>query len=68
LEKARVEPDAQQRLALYRQVEQLAVEDAAIIPLYYEVDYRLVGPRVHGLRFTPIGMVSVQGVTVDEQR
>lgn len=68
LERARIEPEAQKRLALYRQVERIAVDDAAIVPLYYEIDYRLVSKRVQGLRLTPMGLLGVEEVTVGERR
>ena len=65
LEQARVETDVAKRLALYRQVERIAVEDAAVIPLYFDAEYTLVRPRVHGLTLTPLGIVSFEGASVD---
>ncbi|MHB1004647.1 MAG: peptide ABC transporter substrate-binding protein [Chloroflexota bacterium] len=65
LEQARVEDDAAKRLALYRQVERIAVADAALIPLYFDAQYTLVKPRVHGLALTPLGIVSFEGASVN---
>ena len=42
--------------------------DAAIVPLYHEVEYHLVSKRVHGLRFTLMGLLGVEGVTAEEGR
>lgn len=65
LESARVEPDETRRMNLYRQAERIAIDDAALIPLYFDVDYSLVKPRVRGLEFTPLGFVSFAGVLAD---
>jgi oligopeptide transport system substrate-binding protein len=43
------EPDAAARMALYRQAEQIAIdEDAAIVPLYHYVEYFMIAPGVQG--------------------
>ena len=42
VEQARVEQDADERMALYQQAEQLLVEDAPWIPLYHSGGYYLV--------------------------
>jgi oligopeptide transport system substrate-binding protein len=44
--KALREPDRIKRYDLYRQADQIAMEDAAIIPIYYDENYRLVQPFV----------------------
>lgn len=40
--------DDEQRLALYREAEQIAVNDAPMLFIYHDMDYRLVQPHVHG--------------------
>ncbi len=65
LEQARLEADTERRAALYREVERIAVADAAIIPLFFNVDYHLVKPWVRGLNLTPLGLISFEGVTVE---
>ncbi len=65
LEQARLEADTEKRAALYRAAERLAVEDAAVIPLFFNIDYHLVKPRVKGLNFTPLGLISFEGAAVD---
>jgi ABC-type oligopeptide transport system substrate-binding subunit len=37
------------REALYRKLETLLQEQATLIPLFHDIDYRLAGPKVHGL-------------------
>jgi ABC-type transport system substrate-binding protein len=52
LQEARAEKRPAAREVLYRKFESLLQESAALIPLFHEVDYRLAGPRVSGLRLT----------------
>ena len=65
LERARVETSQERRASLYREAEHIAVEDAALVPLFFEVNYSLVKPRVRGLAVTPLGIISFEGVEVD---
>jgi len=58
LEEARVESDLNERLSLYRDIEQLIVDDAPWLPLYYGQSYYLVKPEVKG--FVPSPMVVSQ--------
>lgn len=55
LERARVEPDPEARLALYAQAERILIEDAAIIPLRHSSNYVLVKPYVEGFSVNPFG-------------
>ncbi len=54
LEKARVEVDLETRLGIYREVEELLVEDAACLPLYFGRNYILVKPYVKGFQGSPL--------------
>jgi ABC-type oligopeptide transport system substrate-binding subunit len=55
LEEARTEPDVNRRVELYQQAEELVVEDAAWVPLWYDGEqYALVKPYVEGYRITPM--------------
>ncbi len=54
LEKARAERDEGQRMALYGQIEQKIVDDAAVIPLFFDIQYVLVKPHVKG--FVPMSV------------
>ena len=49
LEDARAEAWPAVREALYRRFEDLLVEQAALVPLFHDIDYRLASPRVRGL-------------------
>lgn len=57
LERARVEPEVARRLALYREIEQRLIDDAAAIFLEHaEAYYTVVKPHVQGYVSTPIGI------------
>ncbi len=49
-EEALVTTDRQRRMELYRQAEQLALDDAPLLVLFYDEDYRLLQPYVAGYR------------------
>jgi ABC-type oligopeptide transport system substrate-binding subunit len=55
LEMARVEGDIDARLAMYQEIEQIIVDDAPWLPLWFGRSYFLVKPYVKG--FTPAPMV-----------
>ncbi len=44
-----------ERLKLYAQAEDMVLQDAVFIPIYFERDAELVSPRVHGLRESVFG-------------
>jgi len=50
LERARHESRPASRQALYRKVEDLLAREAAVLPLFHDIDYRIAGPQVVGLR------------------
>ncbi|MEM7034779.1 MAG: peptide ABC transporter substrate-binding protein, partial [Chloroflexota bacterium] len=54
LDEAGVEADPEKRQALYREAEQLIVDDAAWIPLQFGLDHLLVKPWVKEYHITPM--------------
>jgi len=48
--RARREESPAARQALYRKLESILVDDRSLLPLFYDADYRLVSPRIRGLR------------------
>jgi oligopeptide transport system substrate-binding protein len=62
LSSAQNEPDATRRASLYQAAQKIILDDAAAIPLFYETDYSLIRPTVTGLKITPMGIVSFEGV------
>jgi len=56
--------DSPQRYAMYRQAEQIALNDAAIMVLDWQKDYILINPAVHGLTTNSLGLVAPNWATV----
>jgi oligopeptide transport system substrate-binding protein len=65
LEAAAAETDYEASLALYRQAEQIVVEDAACLPLSFGVNYVLVKPYVHGYNLNLLGFAMLNEVSVE---
>ncbi|MBI2857535.1 MAG: peptide ABC transporter substrate-binding protein [Chloroflexi bacterium] len=65
LEKAGVEPDTSRSLAMYQQAEQMLVDDAACLPLWFSKNYTLVKPYVSGYRVSPLGFTMLDKVRVE---
>ena len=63
--KADVMPDGEDRLKLYQQAEDIALQDAILIPLYFQRDAELVSPRVKGLRESIFGHLPHTTVSVE---
>jgi oligopeptide transport system substrate-binding protein len=55
LELARIEPDVVRRIQLYQEAEELIINDAAWVPLWFTGEqYVLVKPNIRGYRVTPM--------------
>lgn len=54
-DKADVEHDHARRMAMYQQAEQIAIDDAPWVPVYFQRDLELVRPRVQNLRDSLFG-------------
>jgi len=50
IEQARSETLADERETLYRKLENLLTEEGVLLPLYHNIDYRIAGPKVRGLK------------------
>lgn len=67
LERAGVELDYDASLALYQEAEQMMVEDAACIPLWFPKNYYLVKPYVSGYELTPMGYANLNMVSIERE-
>lgn len=65
LAQAASEGDAQKRLNLLSNAENLMLDDAPIVPLYFGVGRYLIHPNVHGIPLDARQTVMLQGVWVD---
>ena len=64
---ADVEQDQQKRLQLYAQAEDIVVNDAPFIPIYFQRDAELIRPRVAGLRESLFGHLPHTTVKLNAQ-
>ena len=67
LEEARTEEDRDRRLSLYRQAEQLLLDDVAAIPLWHGRDYVLVKPYVKDWHLSPQGVPDFLNVKLERE-
>lgn len=65
LQRAASEQDVAVRIELYTQANQVLMDDAVVLPFYYDRSYMLVRPWVHGLEVTPLGILSLDQVSVE---
>ncbi len=54
LEAARVERDTEARIAIYQDVERKLIEDAAWMPMFFDVTHLLIKPYVTGYEVPPV--------------
>ena len=67
LEEARTEPDVPRRVELYHQAEQLIVDDAAWVPMWFTGErYRLVKPNVDGYVMTPMIVPKLRQIKIGD--
>jgi len=65
LEEAGLEMDNEHSLALYQQVEQLLVDDAACIPLWFGQNYILVKDYVEEYNPSPLGVTRYNEIVIE---
>ena len=65
LEKARTEQDPEERLNLYQEAEQIIINDAPWVPLFYEVEYWLTKPYVKGMIYPSMIIPKLQYVSIE---
>ena len=64
-EQAMNTPDDAERYSLYAQAEQIAVDDAPMLWIYHDLDFRLVQPWVRGYTSNPMDRRDLTGVWFD---
>ncbi len=65
LDRAGVELDYDASLRLYQEAEQMLVNDAVCIPLWFSKNYYLVKPYVSGYELTPMGYANLNEVSIE---
>ena len=59
--------DREERYKLYRKMDSLIIEDAPIVPLYYDQFVRFSQKNVNGLTTNPINLLNLKMVTKDQE-
>lgn len=67
LEAAGRESDPAIRLTMYQEVEQVLVDDAACLPLYFGIDYSLVKPYVKGFVPTSVPIPWLKYISIESR-
>lgn len=65
-EKALATNDLKERISLYQEAEQIAVNDAPVLFIYYDEDWRLLQPYVRGYALDPMHRVNMRYVWHDK--
>lgn len=66
LDQAALTLDENERAALYDRAQQVLADDNVMIPLYHETRYTLAKPTVRGLEVTPLGILYLDGVWMEQ--
>lgn len=66
LDQAAIEQDYDTRISLYHQAEQIVINQAPLMPLWFGTNYVLISPDVHGYTIDPLGVPKLNFVTVDK--
>jgi oligopeptide transport system substrate-binding protein len=66
LDDAAIEQDAEARMDLLDQAHARILDAAVVMPLYHTVDYTLVAEHVNGLQTTPMGILGLETVWIDD--
>jgi len=65
-EKAIKEDNDSLRYKLYQQADQIMIDDAPVVPLWYDKVVRLVQPNVRGFSPNPLNLLELRYVTIDK--
>ena len=62
LAEARGSLDQTERIGLYQRAQQMLIDDAVLIPLFFDIGYTAMRPGIAGVPATPIGMLGLESV------
>jgi oligopeptide transport system substrate-binding protein len=66
LTQAAIESDPASRIKMYQDTEQIIVQDAAVLPLYFGRNYMLIQSYVQGYELSPLGYAWLNKVSVQK--
>lgn len=64
-EKALRTTDEKEKIKLYQEMDKILIDEAPIVPLYYDEVVRLVSHKIKGLSMNPINVLSLKHVQKD---
>ena len=66
LDQAAIEQDSTVRLDMYQKAEQMVVDEAPCLPLWFGESYLLIKPYVEGYKLSPLGIPDLSQVSMEE--
>ncbi|WP_018616707.1 ABC transporter substrate-binding protein [Segetibacter koreensis] len=67
-EKALQENNDSDRYALYREMDQMVIKDAPVVPLFYDMAIHLVSKNVHNFKPNALNLLELRRVTIDNEK
>lgn len=67
-EKAQQTSNASEKIKLYQQMDSLVIDEAPVIPLFYDEVVRLVSHRIKNLTTNPMNLLNLKGVTKEPKK
>lgn len=61
-EKCQIETDLHERIKLYRQMDRIVMQDAPVVPLWYDQVIHLVQPNIRGFHPHPLNLLELRRV------
>jgi len=61
-EKCQIETDLHERIKLYRQMDRIVMQDAPVVPLWYDQVIHLVQPNIQGFHPHPLNLLELRRV------
>jgi ABC-type transport system substrate-binding protein len=66
LAEAAAELDSEARIGIYREAQRQILADNVVIPTFFDVEYTVRKPWVRGLTVTPMGILRLETIRIDE--
>jgi peptide/nickel transport system substrate-binding protein len=67
-EKSLLENNDSTRFSLYRQMDQLVINDAPVVPLFYDMAIHLVNKNVQGIRPNALNLLELRWVKISDKK
>jgi peptide/nickel transport system substrate-binding protein len=61
-EKALKESDNKKRFAIYNRMDKILIEEAPMVPLFYDQVFRLVNNNIEGFTLNPMNLLNLKRV------